>query len=120
MVSYSVIIPAFNEETYLPKTLSILKEAMSCIKENGEIIVVDNNSTDSTYEIAKEHGVNVVREPINQISRARKFKWFPMWKLVLTILFFLFMPLSIRFKNFCSIWYKRPISNKKCLIDLNI
>lgn len=37
----------------------------------GEIIVVDNNSSDDTALIANERGVRVVFEPINQISRAR-------------------------------------------------
>jgi glycosyltransferase involved in cell wall biosynthesis len=37
----------------------------------GEIIVVDNNSTDQTAKLAKSKGVRVVFEAINQISRAR-------------------------------------------------
>jgi len=38
---------------------------------NGEVIVVDNNSTDNTSLIAKSRSVKVVFEPINQIARAR-------------------------------------------------
>ena len=38
---------------------------------NGEVIVVDNNSTDNTSLIAKSRSVKVVFEPVNQISRAR-------------------------------------------------
>lgn len=37
----------------------------------GEIIVVDNHSTDVTARIAESFGVTVVFEPVNQISRAR-------------------------------------------------
>lgn len=37
----------------------------------SEIIVADNNSTDSTAELARNEGAAVVFEPINQISRAR-------------------------------------------------
>ncbi len=37
----------------------------------GEVIVVDNNSTDRTAEIAHAEGARVIFEPINQISRAR-------------------------------------------------
>lgn len=40
-------------------------------KNNWEIIVCDNNSTDNTVQLAKEHGAQVVFEPINQISIAR-------------------------------------------------
>jgi len=69
--TYSIIIPAYNEETLLPATLQALKHAMSGIEAPGEIIVVDNNSNDATAAIATEHGTQVVFEPINQISRAR-------------------------------------------------
>jgi len=68
---YSVIIPAYNEEQWLPNTLSVLKEAMDSLDASEEIIVVDNNSTDRTAQVAERYGARVVFEPINQISRAR-------------------------------------------------
>jgi glycosyltransferase involved in cell wall biosynthesis len=68
---YSVIIPAYNEEKWLPTTLSALKEAMDALEMPGEIIVVDNNSTDDTAWVAQECGVQVIFEPINNVSRAR-------------------------------------------------
>ena len=37
----------------------------------GEVLVVDNNSSDQTASVAKSQKVKVVFEPINQISRAR-------------------------------------------------
>ena len=70
-IDYSIIIPAYNEEDYLAATLTALKQATSETTLNGEIIVVDNNSSDNTAEIAKEHGTKVIFETINQISRAR-------------------------------------------------
>ena len=70
-ISYSVIIPAYNEGKWLPNTLNFLKKAMEAVEANGEIIVVDNNSTDNTAKIAKENGARVIYEPVNQISRAR-------------------------------------------------
>lgn len=70
-VTYSVVIPAYNEEQWLPATLDALQKAMKAIDLAGEIIVADNNSRDRTPEIAREHGAWVVLEPINQISRAR-------------------------------------------------
>ena len=70
-IDYSIIIPAYNEEDYLAKTLAAIEDAMSHMELNGEIIVVDNNSNDRTAEIAKQHGTQVVFEAINQISRAR-------------------------------------------------
>lgn len=67
-ISYSVIIPAYNEEAWLPSTLEALQQAMNLSGMAGEIIVVDNNSHDRTSAVAVEHGATVVFEPINQIS----------------------------------------------------
>ncbi len=70
-VQYSIIIPAYNEEAHLPGTLASVKAAMAMVPEPGEVVVVDNNSTDRTAAVAQENGARVVFEPINQISRAR-------------------------------------------------
>ncbi|MGI9535025.1 MAG: glycosyltransferase [Thermodesulfobacteriota bacterium] len=70
-ILYSVVIPAYNEEKYLPDTLKYLKDVMGTIDGKGEIIVVDNNSTDRTNEVAAKFGARVVFEPHNQISKAR-------------------------------------------------
>lgn len=70
-VLYSVIIPAYNEEAYLPKTLKALREAMKTLALPGKVIVVDNNSTDRTAEVTLALGARVGSEPVNQISRAR-------------------------------------------------
>ena len=70
-ISYSVIIPAYNEQEWLPATLDALLKAMKAIDMAGEVIVADNKSRDRTAAIAREHGAVVVFEPINQISRAR-------------------------------------------------
>ena len=56
-LTISVVIPAYNEEKYLPLILqSIKKQSLTPF----EIIVADNNSTDRTAEIAKEYGARVV------------------------------------------------------------
>lgn len=56
----SVVIPAYNEELFLPRLLTALKN--QTIKEPFEIVVADNNSTDRTAEIAKSFGARVVHE----------------------------------------------------------
>ena len=68
---YSVIIPAYNEEKYLPDTLGHLIDVMSTVPDKGEIIVVDNNSTDKTDKVANRYGAIVVFEAHNQITRER-------------------------------------------------
>lgn len=70
-VDYSIIVPAYNEESYLAATIDSLKQAMQGQSLQGELIVVDNNSSDDTAVIAKHSGAIVVFEAINQISRAR-------------------------------------------------
>ena len=70
-VSYSVIIPAYNEESFLPGTLTALHEAMEGVPYPGEIIVVDNDSSDKTTEVARKFGATIVHEPFRQIARAR-------------------------------------------------
>lgn len=70
-VSISIIIPAFNEANYIGKTLESVFKAKSRYSGRLEIIVVDNNSTDTTGDIARRCGAAVVFEPKNQIARAR-------------------------------------------------
>lgn len=70
----SIVIPAFNEELLITHCLDSISESMIANRRTGfthEVIVVDNNSTDKTAELAKHAGANVVFEPINQIGRAR-------------------------------------------------
>jgi glycosyltransferase involved in cell wall biosynthesis len=70
----SFVIPAFNEERLIARCLQSISAALvanfkPCF--TSEIIVVDNNSTDNTANLARQAGAQVVFEPINQIGRAR-------------------------------------------------
>jgi glycosyltransferase involved in cell wall biosynthesis len=68
----SIIVPAFNEETIIGETLASLQRAQLLNKGlQSEIIVVDNESTDSTSDIARALGVKVIRESQHNIARAR-------------------------------------------------
>jgi glycosyltransferase involved in cell wall biosynthesis len=69
-VRFSIVVPAFNEEALLPRTLAAIKAAAGVLG-SWELIVCDNNSTDRTTEVAREAGARVVFEAKNQISRAR-------------------------------------------------
>ena len=70
--SISVVIPAFNEAEFIAATYkSVFITATAHYTGHVEIIVVDNNSTDKTGEIASSLGAIVVFEAKNQIARAR-------------------------------------------------
>ena len=58
----SIIIPAFNEEKKIQDVINSIKK----LRTNDEIIVVDDGSTDNTYEIAKKTGVQVIHHPYNK------------------------------------------------------
>jgi glycosyltransferase involved in cell wall biosynthesis len=55
----SVIIPAFNEERFLSKTIAAVKRN-DFPMNNCQIIVVNNGSTDRTSEIARNSDVEVI------------------------------------------------------------
>jgi glycosyltransferase involved in cell wall biosynthesis len=65
----SVVIPAYNEENNILKTLSTLVNNQC--KYNVEIIVVNNNSKDRTEEIVKKSGVICILEKVQGITAAR-------------------------------------------------
>jgi len=72
MPDYAIIIPAFDEEAYLGDTLRAAREVMAALGRPGELVVVDNNSSDGTAAVARDGGADrVVFEPHNQIARAR-------------------------------------------------
>ena len=64
----SVIIPVFNEEKYINKCLESLQEQE---EKPEEIIIVDNNCTDRTIEIAKKYSVKIIKEKKQGITFAR-------------------------------------------------
>ena len=69
---YTIVVPAWNEAAFIADSVGRIRAAMDGVPEHdGELVVVDNNSTDATAEIAREAGARVVFEPINQIARAR-------------------------------------------------
>jgi GT2 family glycosyltransferase len=73
-VKISIVVPAFNEERLLEKSLAQIKSAANAFLQRGwefELIVCDNNSTDRTADIVRAAGAKVVFEAINQIARAR-------------------------------------------------
>ena len=73
-MKFSIIIPAFNEEQYLPRLLDSIDVARANYSggvEAVEVIVADNDSTDRTAEIAAAHGARVVKVEKRRIAAAR-------------------------------------------------
>jgi glycosyltransferase involved in cell wall biosynthesis len=64
----SIIIPAYNEEDYLPATLDAINAAKT---DDAEVIVVDNVSTDATRGIAMARGAKVLTETEHNIGKVR-------------------------------------------------
>ena len=62
----SLIIPAYNEEKYLPKLLDCIK---SQTYKNYEIIIADANSEDRTTQIAKKYGCRIVQGGLPAVGR---------------------------------------------------
>jgi glycosyltransferase involved in cell wall biosynthesis len=68
-VYVSFIIPAFNEESVIGKTITAIHEHQP--NKPYEVIVIDNGSTDRTMEIASDSGCLVFSLP-NQTITATK------------------------------------------------
>ena len=71
---FSLIIPAYNEEAYLPALLNSVETARSCYAGGPdaiEVVVADNESTDATAELARTSGCRVVREEKRVIAAVR-------------------------------------------------
>ena len=51
----SIIIPAYNEENRLPKTLELVFYFLQAQTYSAEVIVVENGSGDNTLEIAQSY-----------------------------------------------------------------
>ena len=64
VVQYSIVLPAHNEVENLPPLLQEISNVMSQLKEPWEVVVVDDGSTDGTWEAVKEfdgplHGIRL-------------------------------------------------------------
>jgi glycosyltransferase involved in cell wall biosynthesis len=67
----SFIIPAYNEEQYLGRTLTALHAAVANLAEPFEVVVVDDASTDGTAAIALSQSARVVAVSCRHIAATR-------------------------------------------------
>ena len=52
----SIVIPAYNEEASIAATIDAIEAALSTIKIDHEILVVNDNSKDNTESVLKKLG----------------------------------------------------------------
>lgn len=57
MTKIALIIPAFNEEKSIGQVLAEVPDTVN------EVVVVDNNSSDNTAQVARSQGATVLHEP---------------------------------------------------------
>jgi len=75
---FSIIIPAYNEETRLPRTLTRIRDylaAKGVPHERFEILIVDDGSSDGTVRVAEEwaRAMPSVRLVLNGENRGKGF-----------------------------------------------
>ena len=74
MPHISLVIPAFNEEDFLPALLDTVDQARAEYSGDPdaiEVVVADNDSTDRTAEIARDRGCKVASVERRRIAAAR-------------------------------------------------
>lgn len=71
---FSLVVPAYNEERYLPRLLDSVDAARAAYRggpSEVEVVVADNASTDATAALAAERGCRVARVEKRAIAAAR-------------------------------------------------
>lgn len=67
---FAVVVPAFNEAPVIPELISSLRESFQEFGLEGEVILVDDGSTDATGDLAEREGegwpnLRVLRHRVN-------------------------------------------------------
>lgn len=66
-----MVIPAFNEESGLPRTLQALRASIERCAAPVQVVVVDNDSQDNTARLTRQAGAEVVTEKVHNVARVR-------------------------------------------------
>ncbi len=65
-LAFSVVVPAFNEETGIAETIQRLQKTLPTMSTKWEIIIVDDGSSDQTAHIVQQFpGVVLIQHPTN-------------------------------------------------------
>lgn len=66
----SVVMPCLNEERTLPVCIEKARKTIAALGIAGEVLVVDNGSTDRSVEVAQAAGARVVCQPVRGYGNA--------------------------------------------------
>ena len=67
----TVVIPCFNEEKGIGKVIEAIPiDKLKALGFNTQVLVIDNNCTDKTVEIARSKGATIITEPIKGKGKA--------------------------------------------------
>lgn len=91
----AVLIPCYNEEITIGKVIDDFRKELP----NAEIYVYDNNSSDKTSEIAKQHGAIVRAESVREKEMSSEAC---LWIFRLTIILWWMEMIHIRQNMFIS------------------
>lgn len=72
LLNLSVVIPVFNEARHLRQTVADAREAVARSPFDGEILVVDDGSSDAGAHVAEAAGARVIRQPNRGRFEARR------------------------------------------------
>lgn len=69
-IKFSIVIPAYNAENTLGRCLESIRR-MDFPRENYEVVVVNDGSTDETARVAREFGARVITKRCHSLSAVR-------------------------------------------------
>jgi len=67
-VFITIVFPAYNESARICTALWKVANYVKTVRDNWEVIVVENGSNDDTYETAIDTAIDIAREPIHNIA----------------------------------------------------
>ena len=70
MVDLTILMPCLNEESNIAFCVDQAQTYIESRNLSGEVLVVDNDSTDRSAEMASSHGAKVIHEPQRGYGRA--------------------------------------------------
>src|ERR1700751_3743841 len=68
-IKYSIVIPIYNEEETFPELIKRVSEVIDLLDGPAEVVLVDDGSRDSSYQLMVEASLRDPRFKVVQLSR---------------------------------------------------